>query len=229
VYRDTAGNVTGVFAAARDITGQKKAEEAIQKANDLLEKRVKERTADLAKSNVKLKEEIYQRWMAESQVEKTVSELYAAIESTADGIYAIDRDGKIIRYNQNFASMWKIPDSVLQSCEDHAVSGYMKTQVKNPGLFKDSDDAYNHPRDRETYDMLELRDGRIFKTPEDGRCDHRQGHELPGCHRTPACRRKTDCIPPGKRDPYPGDSPPGQKQPPDHIRSSGYDTDADTG
>jgi hypothetical protein len=163
VYRDTAGNVTGVFAAARDITGQKKAEEAIQKANDLLEKRVKERTADLAKSNVKLKEEIYQRWLAESQVEKTVSELYAAIESTADGIYAIDRDGKIIRYNQNFASMWRIPDNVLQSGEDHAVSGYLKTQVKNPGLFKDSDDAHNPPRDRETYDMLELKDGRIFE------------------------------------------------------------------
>ena len=46
VYRDAAGNVIGVFAAARDITGQKKAEEAIQKANDLLEKRVKERTSE---------------------------------------------------------------------------------------------------------------------------------------------------------------------------------------
>ena len=163
VYRDAAGNVIGVFAAARDITGQKKAEEAIQKANDLLEKRVKERTAELVQANVKLKEEISQRRLAESQVKKTVSELYAAIESTADGIYVIDRAGRIIRSNQNFASMWKIPDELLQSGEDRAVSGYLKTQVKNPGLFTDGDDEYNPPRDRETYDMLELRDGRIFE------------------------------------------------------------------
>src|SRR5208283_4484910 len=163
VYRDAAGDVAGVFAAARDIAGQKKAEEAIQKANDLLEKRVKERTAELVQANVKLKEEISQRRLAESQVKKTVSELYAAIESTADGIYVIDRAGRIIRSNQNFASMWKIPDELLQSGEDRAVSGYLKTQVKNPGLFTDGDDAYNPPRDRETYDMLELRDGRIFE------------------------------------------------------------------
>ena len=163
VYRDAAGNVTGVFAAARDITGQKKAEEAIQKANDLLEKRVKERTSELVQSNANLKEEISQRRLAESLVKKTVSELNAAIESTVDGIYVIDRAGKIIRYNQNFASMWKIPDELLHSGEDRAVSGYLKTQVKNPGLFKDSDDEYNPPRDRETYDMLELKDGRIFE------------------------------------------------------------------
>ncbi|HVP96079.1 PAS domain S-box protein [Methanoregula sp.] len=163
VYRDAAGNVTGVFAAARDVTEQRKAEEAIQKAKDLLEKRVKERTSDLIQSNVKLKEEISQRMLAESLVEKTVSELYAAIESTADGIYVVDPAGKIIRYNQNFTSMWKIPDELLQSGDDRKVSGYLQKQVKNPGLFMDRDDEYNPPRDRETYDMLELKDGRIFE------------------------------------------------------------------
>ncbi len=33
VYRDEAGEVAGVFAAARDITERKKAEEAIRRAN----------------------------------------------------------------------------------------------------------------------------------------------------------------------------------------------------
>jgi PAS domain S-box-containing protein len=163
VYRDATGTITGVFAAARDITERKKAEEAIQKEHDLLEKRVKERTSELVQSNTMLKEEISQRKLAESLVKRTVSELHAAIESTADGIYVIDRSGRIIRYNQNFASMWKIPDELSQSGEDRTVSGYLKTQVKNPGLFNDSDDEYNAPKDRETYDMLELEDGRIFE------------------------------------------------------------------
>jgi PAS domain S-box-containing protein len=163
VYRDESGSVIGVFAAARDITERKKAEEALRRAHDLLEKRVKERTAELVQSNAQLIEEISQRRQAESLVKKTVSELHAAIESTADGIYAVDRAGRIIRYNQNFASMWKIPNELLQSGEDRMVSGYLKTQVKNPALFTDRDDDFIYHEDRETYDMLELLDGRIFE------------------------------------------------------------------
>ena len=95
MYRDARGEVLGVFATARDITERKKAEQEIKKAHDLLEKRVNERTAELVQSNAQLKEEISQRRLADSQVKKTVSELYAAIESTADGIYVVDRAGKL--------------------------------------------------------------------------------------------------------------------------------------
>ncbi|MFZ2198712.1 MAG: PAS domain S-box protein, partial [Thermodesulfovibrionales bacterium] len=54
VYNDDAGNVIGVFAAARDITERKKAEEEIQKLNRELEARVIERTAELENSNKEL-------------------------------------------------------------------------------------------------------------------------------------------------------------------------------
>jgi PAS domain S-box-containing protein len=54
VYRDESGNVTGVFAAARDITERKKAEEEINKLNRELEARVVERTAELENSNKEL-------------------------------------------------------------------------------------------------------------------------------------------------------------------------------
>jgi PAS domain S-box-containing protein len=47
VYRDEAGKVVGVFAAARDITERKKAEDEIRTLNMELETRVVERTAEL--------------------------------------------------------------------------------------------------------------------------------------------------------------------------------------
>ena len=56
VYRDENGEVIGVFAAARDITERKKAEEALKKAYDNLEEIIEERTAQLEQAYNSLKE-----------------------------------------------------------------------------------------------------------------------------------------------------------------------------
>jgi PAS domain S-box-containing protein len=59
VYRDEHGEVVGVFAAARDITERKNAEEELRKYWENLEEQVKLRTEELAKSNADLKQFAY--------------------------------------------------------------------------------------------------------------------------------------------------------------------------
>jgi PAS domain S-box-containing protein len=54
VYRDEAGEVIGVFAAARDISERKRAEEEVRKLHEGLERRVRERTAKLQATNREL-------------------------------------------------------------------------------------------------------------------------------------------------------------------------------
>ena len=54
VYRDEAGVVIGIFAAARDITERKRAEQEVRRLNEQLEQRVRERTAELEASNKEL-------------------------------------------------------------------------------------------------------------------------------------------------------------------------------
>jgi len=59
-----------VFSAIRDITVQKQAQKELADARDLLEVRVRERTAELLESNQALKAEIAQRELAQEQQSK---------------------------------------------------------------------------------------------------------------------------------------------------------------
>ena len=65
VYRDENSEIIGIFAAARDITERKKAEEALKKAHDSLEEKVKERTTELEEAYKSLKES--EKGLAEAQ------------------------------------------------------------------------------------------------------------------------------------------------------------------
>ena len=62
------------FAMLQDITERKRAEEALQRAHDDLEVRVRERTAEVSKTNQILKEEIVERTRAEERMRASLKE-----------------------------------------------------------------------------------------------------------------------------------------------------------
>lgn len=59
-----------IVSIARDVTERKLVEEALQKAHDELEERVKERTSNLSETNKKLRIEITERKQAEEQLQR---------------------------------------------------------------------------------------------------------------------------------------------------------------
>ncbi|MBI4287516.1 MAG: PAS domain S-box protein [Chloroflexi bacterium] len=73
--KDDKGNIIGVILVFRDVTERERAEEELRKANDELERRVAERTADLASTNKQLKQEIEQRKWADYRLEEKNVEL----------------------------------------------------------------------------------------------------------------------------------------------------------
>ncbi len=65
---DSHGNVTGAIESVRDITELRQAREALQKAHDELEIRVRERTVELMQANKALEAEISERKHAEEKI-----------------------------------------------------------------------------------------------------------------------------------------------------------------
>jgi PAS domain S-box-containing protein len=66
--RDSQGNVVGWFASLADVGRRKEAEALLQRSNELLEKRVRERTRELHLANKELKAEIVRRKGLEGEI-----------------------------------------------------------------------------------------------------------------------------------------------------------------
>ncbi len=67
--KDSEGHIVGVLGYVRDITERKRTDEELRKARDELERRVKERTAELAEANEELRLEIAQRQRAQEALQ----------------------------------------------------------------------------------------------------------------------------------------------------------------
>ena len=94
---DPNGSVAGSFGIITDINKRKLAEEALKKAHEELEKRVRERTAELLLSNESLQREINERNLVEEERQKFVS----LVERSNDVITMADLDGKITYVNES--------------------------------------------------------------------------------------------------------------------------------
>ena len=92
---------------------RKQAEAALNKAYAGLEDRVQERTVELAASNAALLGEVAQRQRAQTALEEALSLTKATLESTADGILVVNRQGRMVS-NRKFREMWRSPGGNLR-------------------------------------------------------------------------------------------------------------------
>src|SRR5262249_37081696 len=102
-------DVGGVIFTARDLRYRRELEDTVRRANADLDRRVEERTMELARANAALRLENRARRYTERQLQESLSLLNATLESTADGILVISTDRTIRSFNQKFAEMWRIP------------------------------------------------------------------------------------------------------------------------
>ena len=107
--------------------------------------------------------DISDRKLAKLELETSLSLLQATIESTADGILAVDGQGKIVTFNRKFAQMWQVPDFLLDLRDNNQILGFGINQLKYPEIFLNRAKELSDRPAAESFDILEFKDGRMLE------------------------------------------------------------------
>jgi PAS domain S-box-containing protein len=111
----------------QDITERRRAEaeqrkqEALRQAHDELERRVRERTAALAKANADLRAEVAERQRAEVALRENLNLVQAIIDGTTDAIFVKDLQGRYVMINAAGARFLGKPVEEILGKDDTAL------------------------------------------------------------------------------------------------------------
>jgi PAS domain S-box-containing protein len=90
------------------------------------------------------------------------AELRAILESTDDGILAVDSKGKVVKTNQRFADLWRISPTLIATGDDRALLDFVLKQLSDPDAFlKKVQSLYG--TDTVAMDTVAFKDGRGFE------------------------------------------------------------------
>jgi signal transduction histidine kinase len=127
-----------------------------------LESRVAERTSDLQQINYALQAEVIAHTRAEEELRWKTAFLEAQVNSSIDGIFVVDEQGKKLLQNQRMTDLWKIPRHIADEKDDAAQIQYITSRAKNPDEFAGKIAYLNSHPDEVSRDEIELIDGTVL-------------------------------------------------------------------
>ncbi len=124
------GDVVGVLGISRDITDRKRAEEMLRRAHDELERRVKERTAELAEANEELQAEIAERKRAEEELRETEERYRNLFDNANDAVITTNLQDRITSWNGSAERIfgWKAYEIVGKKLPELIIPSDMKDE-----------------------------------------------------------------------------------------------------
>jgi diguanylate cyclase (GGDEF)-like protein/PAS domain S-box-containing protein len=111
--------------------------------------------------------DISARAAVELELRTALSLLKATLDSTADGVVVVDRDGNVTGVNGRLSEMWHVPDTQmalqLDRPADERSLNFVFDQLIDPDAFTSLYEQISANPEHETTDVLEFKDGRVFE------------------------------------------------------------------
>lgn len=118
---DEQGRVVRMVGSETDITERKRAEEALHRLHDELEHRVAERTAELDRSNERLRAEIAERSTAELSLHESDARLQGMLDHSPNLIFMKDLQGRYVDANKQFEQTVHLTRQEIIGKTDHDI------------------------------------------------------------------------------------------------------------
>lgn len=151
----------GLLSPPRPPTESEEAQ--LKQYNEALIRKLEKRALQLERANLALEEDIRERKRAEDALHRSTSLLQAALDATPDGVLAVDKDGRVVAFNQRFVEMMLIPESLMEKADDGLLLERAVDLVKYPEAFIRKVRALYDEPEKESWDLIEFRDGRTFE------------------------------------------------------------------
>jgi PAS domain S-box-containing protein len=107
--------------------------------------------------------DVTERWEAQRQRDLSLSLLEATLDSTDDGIFVVDLEGKIVSVNRRALALWEIPDKVAASGDVWALVDHVRGSLEDPEGFVQIEKALLADHETERLDTIRFNDGRVFE------------------------------------------------------------------
>jgi PAS domain S-box-containing protein len=122
----------------------------------LLERAMDLSSQELMQANSELRQ-------SERAFRDSASLLQATLDSTADGIMAVDLKGRIVELNLQLMKMWQIPERLIDPPQSEEILTFALKYLEEPDRMRARlREIYAQP-DAESKDVAILRDGRVFE------------------------------------------------------------------
>ncbi len=167
LMRDESGRILGITGMGRDISAEyaaeqalRASEEALRQSNQVLDRRVRERTAEIEAMNKALFLEVAERRRVEAKIRASQAELDAILNHMQDTFYRTDAAGRILRASASVEQLlgYRIDEIVGRKLSDLYVDpaerGRFLEEMKHSGGTVTNHESHLRRKDGSTIWVL---------------------------------------------------------------------------
>jgi PAS domain-containing protein len=119
-------------------------------------------TQDISTSLAREKELRQAEQIKSKQLEQSLSLINATLESTADGIFVVSNDRRVVRYNQQFLDIWRIDEELFKKGDERKVLEAASKLVEDKENFYQGVERIYADPELEISFTVKFKDGRII-------------------------------------------------------------------
>jgi PAS domain S-box-containing protein len=97
------------------------------------------------------------------ELDRSLAMMRATLEAATDGMLVTDRDGHVTNCNQRYVELWQIPLDIMESRQHRRLLEHCSRQFADPAPFIARVEEIYASSPPETFDLLELADGRMLE------------------------------------------------------------------